>query len=170
MIRSGLLLTLVLAACAGGRIAPPQPLPDTRAIIEEARPFVASDSLAGRWAIVAVNGMKTDGLWLDFGGEGIGTITRTDNGILVGSPQPRTQAFLGCNNWHANGWIRNGDKLALGTEMSSRTERGCDPATMTLDDQAYAVLREAMTMEVTLPRGLRLINDHGTVDLVREGQ
>lgn len=162
MIRCALFMSLALAACARGPIALPPPEVDTR-------PVVANDSLQGRWTITAVNGRPTDGLWLNLGGEGLGTVTRTENGLLVGSPQPRSQAHLGCNNWHPNGWTRNGDKLTLGAEMSIRTERGCDPDRMALDDQAYAVLSRTMTMELTPPSRLRLINEHGTLDLIREG-
>ena len=53
--------------------------------------------------------------------------------------------------------------------MSFRTERGCDAARMALDNEAYAILNETMTMEFTPPTRLRLINEKGTVDLVRNG-
>lgn len=136
---------------------------------EQTRPVDARDNLQGRWAITAVNGKKTAGMWLELGGEGLGTVTRTENnGILVGSPQPRTQARLGCNSWHPNGWTRNGDKLTLGTEMSPRTQRGCDQLTMALEEQAYAILSRTTTVELTPPSQLRLLNEHGTVDLIRE--
>ena len=94
-------------------------------------------------------------------------MTTAENGIFVASPQPQTRAFLGCNEWHPSGWTRNGDKLTLGTEMSHRTERGCNAATMALDDAAYAILKETMTMEFTPPNRLRLINTAGTLELVR---
>ncbi len=134
----------------------------------EVRPIVAKDALQGRWNITAVNGRKANGLWLDLGGEGLGTVTRTEKGLLVGSPQPRTRAHLGCNSWYPNGWIRNGDKLTFGTEMSDRTEMGCDRQTEALEEQAYAILRKTMTMEFIPPGRLRLINENGTVDLVRQ--
>ena len=162
MKRLALLVTIIPAACSTGNV----PTPTTQA---EIRPVVAADSLQGRWSIAAVNGKQTNGLWLDLGGEGLGTVTRTGNGIFVGSPQPRTRAFLGCNDWHPNGWSRNGDKLTLGREMSYRTERGCDEATMALDDETYAILNKTMTMEFTPPNRLRLINENGTIDLVRGG-
>ena len=136
-------------------------------VVQEVRPVVANDRLQGRWIITAVNGKQSNGLWLELGGEGPAAITRNGNGIFVASPQPRTQAYLGCNNWYPNGWTRNGDKLVLGREMSHRTERGCDPVRMALDDEAYAILNDAMTMELTPPNRLRLINGNGTVDLVR---
>jgi len=161
MIRISPLLSLVLAACATN----PNLLPPPEATV---RPVVATDNLQGRWTITAVNGRQSDGLWLELGGEGLGTVTRTESGgILVGSPQPRTRAYLGCNDWHPNGWTRNGDKLIFGREMSFITERGCDPATMALEDQAYAILSNAMTMELTPPSRLRLISENGTLDLVR---
>ena len=165
MTRLVLFLPLALAACAGR----PVPLPPPAAAAD-VRPAVAEVSLQGRWTISSVNGRQVDGPWLELGGEGPGTVTRTETGgLLVGSPQPRTRAYLGCNSWYPNGWNRNGDKLTLGTEMSSRTERGCDPATMALDDEAYAILRTTMTMEFTPPRRLRLSNDNGTLELVRDG-
>ena len=133
------------------------------------RPVVAHDSLKGRWTITAVNGRKVTGPWLELGGEGLGTVTKKGNAIFVASPQPRTKAYLGCNDWHPNGWTRNGDKLTLGREMSHRTERGCDAATVALDDEAYAILHKTMTMEFTPPNRLRLVNDNGTLDLVLGG-
>ncbi len=163
MFLRALLLPLALEACVGG-LAPP-PLPNT--FSTDVRPVVATDNLQGRWAISSVNGNRTDGLWIELGGEGLGIVSNTGNGYLVGSPQPRTRAFLGCNDWHPNGWTRNGDKLILGREMSSRTERGCDVETMAVDDEAYAVLILAMTMEFQPPNRLRLINEKGTLDLVR---
>lgn len=161
MIRFAPIVPFILAACATGQA--PVPTKPT-----EVRPVVASDALEGRWTIAAVNGRETSGLWLDLGGEGLGTITRSANGIFVASPQPPTRAYLGCNDWHPNGWSRNGDKLVLGREMSLRTERGCDAASMALDDEAYAILNEIMTMELTPPNRLRLINEKGTLDLVRD--
>ena len=160
MIQLASLLFLVLAACPTAPMSLPPP--ET-----EVRPVVAMDNLQGRWAITKVNGRHSNRLWLDLGGEGLGTVTETDKGLLVGSPQPRTQAFLGCNNWHPNGWTRNGDKLSLGTELSVRTERGCDAARLAVDDAAYAILSKSMTMEFTPPDLLRLINESGTLELVR---
>jgi len=133
------------------------------------RPVVAKDNLQGRWTITALNGRQASGSWLELGGEGRATITTKERGIFIDSPRPPTRAHLGCNDWHPNGWTRNGDKLALGTEMSVRTERGCDPATMALEQQAYAILSKTMTMELAAPNRLRLINENGTLDLAREG-
>lgn len=138
-------------------------------VVQEVRPVVANDNLQGRWTITEVNGKQANGPWLDLGGEGLATITKKGNGIFVASPQPETRAFLGCNDWHPSGWTRNGDKLTLGREMSRRTERGCDDATMALDDEAHAILNETMTMEFTPPNGLRLINEKGTLELLRDG-
>ena len=118
--------------------------------------------------MTGVNGRQTTGLWLELGGEGLGTVTRTERGIFVGSPQPRTRAHLGCNDWHPNGWTRKGDKLTLGTEMSHRTERGCDPATEALDDEAYAILSNTMIMTFASPKRLRLANERGTLELSRD--
>ena len=160
MIRLFSVLPFALAACAQspGSLPPPE---------AEVRPVTAKDSLQGRWTIVAIDGRRTGHLWIEFGGEGLGTVTQTDRGIMVGSPQPRTRAYLGCNDWHPNGWARNGDKLTFGVEMSFRTERGCDPATMALEDRAYAILSKTMTMELTPPNRLRLINESGTLELIR---
>jgi heat shock protein HslJ len=159
MLRFALWMPFAVGACA---MAPAPPVADVR-------PVVAKDNLQGRWTITAVNGRQVSGLWLELGGEGLGTVTKKGNALFVASPQPPTQAYLGCNNWHPNGWSRNGDKLSLGREMSHRTERGCDAATMALDDDAYAILHETMTMEFTPPNRLRLINEKGTLDLVRDG-
>ena len=161
MVRLTLILPFALAACSTSEISH---VP----IHHDIRPVTAGDRLQGRWAITAVNGKETRGLWLELGAEGLGTVTKTDNGILVASPQPRTRAFLGCNDWHPNGWDRNGDKLILGTEMSHRTERGCDATTTALDEEAYAVLRQTMTMELSPPTRLRLVNEAGTLDLARQ--
>lgn len=136
-------------------------------VVQEVRPVVANDSLQGRWTITAVNGKQSNDLWIDLGREGLATVTKRGNAVFVASPQPQTRAYLGCNDWHPSGWTRNGDKLTLGREMSRRTERGCDVATMAMDDEAYAILNETMTMEITPPNRLRLINEKGTLDLVR---
>lgn len=163
MTRLFFLLPFALMACA---TAPRRlPLPDT-----EVRPVVAKDNLRGRWTIVAVNGERAGRLWLELGGEGPATVTSKDGRILIGSPQPRTQAFLGCNTLHLNGWTRNGDKLLPGSDYAFTTERGCDPATMTRETQAHAILIKPMTMELTPPGRLRLINEYGTLDLVRSGR
>jgi len=53
--------------------------------------------------------------------------------------------------------------------MSLRTERGCDAATMALDEEAYAILRATTTMEFAPPNRLRLINESGSLELVRSG-
>ena len=162
MIRIALILPAVLAACWTGKA----PLPPTQA---DVRPIVAQDDLRGRWTITRVNGRQANGLWFEFGGEGPATITKTKNAVFVASPQPPTRAYLGCNDWHPSGWTRNGDKLTLGVEMSRRTERGCDPDRMALDDEAYAILTKTMTMEFTPPSRLLLINDNGTLELVGPG-
>lgn len=107
-------------------------------------------------------------MWLELGGEGLATITRKGSAIYVGSPQPPTEAYLGCNWWRPSGWTREGDRLLLGIEMSTRTERGCDAATEALDDEAYAILIKPMRMEFTSPNHLHLANASGTLELVRK--
>lgn len=161
-MRFALILTFALGGCATAPTASAPPA-------SEVRPVIAEDNLQGRWTIIAVNGRKVAGPWLELGGEGLGIVTKRGDAIFVSSPQPPTQAYLGCNNWYPNGWSRNGDKLALGSEMSHRTERGCDAASMAIDDEAYAILSKAITMEFTPPNRLRLINENGTLDLVRNG-
>lgn len=161
-MRTALLLPCIVAACA----AESAPISSAAGGI---RPVVASDHLQGRWAITAINGRNVTGPWLELGREGVGTVTKSGNTIYVASPQPPTRAFLGCNDWYPNGWARNGDKLILGREMSRRTERGCDAARTALDDEAYAVLHETVTMEFTPPNHLRLVNERGTLELVRDG-
>jgi hypothetical protein len=160
MIRLSPMLALALVACT----MPPVPLPATQ---PEVRPVVAEDQLMGRWAVESVNGHPAPGLWVELGAEGLATITRTGTAVFVASPLPPTRAFLGCNNWNPSGWTRTGDKLTLGVEMSHRTERGCDPVTMALDDEAYAILAKTLTMEFTGSDRLRLINERGAIELVR---
>jgi heat shock protein HslJ len=159
MIRFPLVLALGLAACSTG---------ETPAHVD-ARPMVAREQLQGRWAIISVDGRASGGLWLEFGGEGLATITSRQNAIFVALPQPRTRAFLGCNNWYPSGWTPSGDKLILGVAMSHRTERGCDADRMVVDDKAYAILRRPMTMESTSRNRLRLTNEKGELELVRNG-
>jgi hypothetical protein len=162
MIRLALTLPLALSACATRQA----PLPPSQA---EVPPIVAAVDLRGRWTITEVNGRPVPGLWLELGGEGLATITKRGSGIYVASPQPPTRAHLGCNEWYPSGWTREGDTLILGREMSHRTERGCDAAREALDDEAYAVLSEPMTMEFNRPNRLRLINENGSLELVRSG-
>ena len=161
MVRLVLLLPLALAACGVRADTPPSP-----AAAAEARPTATPD-LRGRWTIIAVNGRPVSGLWLELGGEGLATITTRGSGIYVASPQPPTRAFLGCNSWYPSGWTRSGDKLTLGVEMSRRTERGCDAATEALDDEAYVILRNTMTLEFTGPNRMRLANEKGALELIR---
>lgn len=164
MSRLVLFLLLALAACSSRPVHVPPPAATAGVL-----PALAEFSLQGRWTISSVNGRQVDGLWLELGGEGSGTVTRAQTGgLLVGSPLPRTRAHLGCNDWHPNGWTRDGGKLTLGTEMSHRTERGCDPARMALDDEAYAILHKAMIMDFTPPNRLRLVNENGALNLVRD--
>jgi hypothetical protein len=109
------------------------------------------------------------GAVLELGGEGpMTTEKHADGGIIVKAPRPASHASLGCNEVHLQGWTRNGDKLMVGTELAPRTERGCDARTERLDQAAYDILRLAMTMELTPPDRLRLINEKGTLDLVRQ--
>ena len=164
MTRIALFLPLALAACASEPAPLPPPPPDA-----EVRPVVANDSLQGHWTIASVNGRPGNGMWLELGAEGLGTVTRAGTALFVASPVPQSRAFLGCNSWRPNGWTRNGDKLTFGVEMSSITERGCDPETMALEEQAYAILRKTMTMELAPPGRLRLVSEEGTLELVREG-
>ena len=149
-------LPLLLAACATAAVACPP----------AAAPGAASPE--GRWTIAAVEGRPVRGLWIALGGEGIGTVTRAGDGLRVASPQPPSRAYLGCNDWHPNGWARDGNTLTMGVEMSHRTERGCDAARMTLDDAALAILMAPMAIAFDGSGRLRLSNARGTLDLVRE--
>jgi heat shock protein HslJ len=161
MTRFPLLLPLLLAACASA----PAPLPPPDA---EVRPVVAQDRLEGRWTITAVNGRPVSRLFLELGAEGLPVVERrADGGMNIGRPGPATIAMLGCNKLRLNGWTRNGDKLMLGIDGSTKTEMGCDPATMAAEEQTHAILRRPMTMEFTPPARLRLINEAGTLELVR---
>lgn len=167
MVRFALLLPLAVAACTVRADIPSPPAAAARPVAEQLRGTSTPD-LRGRWMISKVNGRSEPGLWLELGGEGLATITTRGSGIYVGSPQPPTEAYLGCNSWRPSGWIRQGDKLILGREMSTRTERGCDEAREALDDAAYEILVEPMTMEFFPPNRLRLINEKGALELVRK--
>lgn len=130
--------------------------------------MVQGDRLEGRWTITAVNGVAVSRLSLELGSEGPPIIERrADGGVNIGRPGPATIADLGCNKLHLNGWTRNGDKLMLGIEGSTKTEMGCDPATMAAEEQAQGIMRRPMTMEFTPPSRLRLVNEAGTLDLAR---
>lgn len=166
MVRLVLLLPLTVGACSARADIPPPPASAGRPVAEEPRATFTPD-LRGRWTITEVNGRPKSGLWVDLGGEGLATITKRGSGVYVASPQPPTRTFLGCNSWDPSGWTREGNELVLGREMSRRTERGCDEATEALDDEAFAILTKPMTMEFTPPNRLRLINENGTLELVR---
>ena len=161
---SAFLLPFALAACASVESIPPALHPQ-----EEVRPTVVSDGLRGKWSILSVNGQAASGgAWLELGAEGPPVVAqRPDGGFNIGVPGAPTTAFLGCNSLRLNGWTRNGDKLALGINGAMRTERGCDERIMAQEEQGYAILRLPVTMELTPPDRLRLVNENGTVDLVR---
>lgn len=156
-------LPLALTACASAASIPPAAHTQ-----KEVRPTVVSDDLRGRWSILSVNGQAASGAWLEFGAEGPPVVAqRPDGDFNIGVPGAPTTAFLGCNSLRLNGWTRNGDKLALGMNGAMRTERGCDEPIMTQEEQGFAILRLPLTMELTPPGRLRLVNENGTVDLVR---
>jgi heat shock protein HslJ len=135
-----LLTASLLAACASG---PPPLLPPEMNV----RPVVQKDNLDGRWTIAALNGQPMTGLMLEFAGTTL-------------------SARLACNG--GSGTIsRNGDKLMLDRLMM--TERACTPDIQRIDDLAGAVLRLPMTMELTPPNRLRLVNESGSIDLIRQG-
>lgn len=163
MHKIAFMLPFALAACVSA------PAILTRSpLAEEARPAVGNENLRGRWVISAVDGQPTTQLWLELGQEGTVAMTkRADGGINIGSPQPPTSAFLGCNNLQLTGWTRNGDKLSLGLEGSMKTKRGCDAATIALEERAYAILRTVMTMDFDAPGELRLISEKGNLNLKR---
>lgn len=161
MTRISLALCLFLSGCAQAPVAAPRERPPVGLV----KP---TDTLQGRWSIVSVAGRPTAGLWLELGGEGPVSLTRQDNAIFVGAPQPPTRAHLGCNDWRLNGWTSNGGTLSLGVEASIITERGCDPEVMEIENLAHTIMRRPMTMEMTSPDHLRLINGFGSVDLVRQ--
>lgn len=133
-------ITVLLAGCASG---PPAVLPPEMNV----RPVVRKDNLDGRWTIEALDGQPMTGLSLEFSGTTL-------------------SARLACNG--GSGTIsRNGDKLVLDRLMM--TERACAPDVQRIDDLAGAVLRLPMTMELSPPNRLRLINESGSIDLVRQG-
>jgi hypothetical protein len=159
MIRPAFLLPLLLAAC----VSTPAPLPPPDA---EVRPVVQKDRLEGRWMITAVNGQAVQGYWLEFGAEGPVREEPYRDGTLIRPPTPQTRAHIGANDWSSMGWVRIGDKLRIVGGM--QTERGfSDPVLAAQEEQAGRILRLPMTMEITPPTSLRLINEAGTLDLVR---
>lgn len=161
---SALLLPVALTACAS--VASIPPAADQQ---EEVRPAVTSDDLRGRWSILSVNGQAASGAWLELGAKGPPVVARRpDGGFNIGVPGAPTTAYLGCNWLRLNGWTRNGDKLALGINGATRTERGCDERIMAQEEQGYAIFRLPVTMELTPPGRLRLVNENGSVDLIRE--
>lgn len=139
-IATTLLTAALLTACASG---PPALLPPEM----DVRPVTQKDVLDGRWTIAAVDGKAVTGLSMEFSGTTL-------------------SARLACNG--GSGTVsRNGDKLVLDRLMM--TERACAPAVQRIDDLALAVLRLPMTMELSPPSKLRLINESGSIDLVRQG-
>lgn len=160
---SAFILPFGLAACASAGSIPPAAHPH-----EDVRPPVVTDNLRGRWSILSVNGQAASGAWLELGAEGPPVAAqRPDGSFNIGAPRATTTAFLGCNSLQLNGWTRNGDKLALGIDGSMRTERGCDERIMAQEEQGYAILRLPVTMELTPPDRLRIVNENGTMDLIR---
>lgn len=107
--------------------------------------MVTKDNLDGRWTIAAVNGRALSGVSLTLQG---------------GAAAYR----LACNSG-AGKVSRNGDKLFL--TDAALTEMACDAGRMQIDSEVINVLRVAMTMELTPPDRLRLVNEAGTLDLVR---
>jgi len=163
MKTSAFLLPVALTACASAASTPPAA--DQQ---KEVRAAVVSDDLRGRWSISAVNGHAASGAWLELGAEGPPMVAqRPDGGFNIGVPGAPTTAYLGCNWLRLNGWTRNGDKLAVGINGAARTERVCDERIMAQEEQGYAILRLPVTMELTPPGRLRLVNENGTVDLIR---
>ena len=139
MTRLTLLLPLALAACASGPV--PLPPPDA-----EVRPVTQRDSLDGTWTIAAIDGKASSGAVLEFRGAEL-------------------RARLACNGGGGT-LTRNGDKLSV--DRMALTERACAPALMQVDERVAAILRLPVTMELTPPDRLRLINEGGTIDLVRQ--
>jgi heat shock protein HslJ len=152
---------MLLAAFASA----PAPLPPPEA---EVRPVVQSDELEGHWTIMTVNGRRVSWLFLELGYEGPPIVIRgAASRVNIGRPGHATVANLGCNKLRLNGWTRNGDRLMLGVEGSTKSEMGCDAATMAVEEQAHGILRLPINMEFTPPARLRLINEAGTLELVR---
>ncbi len=134
------LLAFALVACAS---APPAlPSPDAGV-----RPVVARDNLDGEWKLVRLNDQPYDG------------------SLTFAGPSVR---FRFCNTGSGR-LSRNGDKLIVGAPFQM-TEMACvDPLVPGRDREAeaLAVLRLPMTMELTPPDRLRLVNEAGSLDLVR---
>ena len=112
----------------------------------EVSPLLATDRLDGRWRIARVDDRVLSGPTLEFAGQS-------------------ANWNLACNS---GGGIlsRNGDKLAI--DQAMLTERGCGDGREAIDSSIIAILRQGMTVEITSPDGLRLINSEGTLDLQRQ--
>ena len=112
----------------------------------EVSPLLATDRLDGRWRIARVNDRVLSGPTLEFAGQS-------------------ASWNLACNS---GGGIlsRNGDKLAI--DQAMLTERGCGAGREAIDSSIIAILRQGITVEITSPDGLRLINNEGTLDLQRQ--
>jgi hypothetical protein len=167
MFRFVVLLPFCLGACAIRGPVPQTPAATYPPMAPQIQSTPAP-ALQGRWTIIEMNGKRVAGLWLEFGGEGLVTVTEVGDAIYVRSPQPQTRAYLGCNWWDASGWTRSADTLVLGREASRMTERGCDGAVQALEEEAYSLLTKPMIMAFTAPDQLRLSNESGTLRLVRE--
>jgi uncharacterized membrane protein len=137
-----LFLPLALAACSAIPAPVSQPPAPQSPVV---RPVTLQDRIDGRWTVRTLNGQQASGLWLEFDG---------------GSARYN----LACNGGGGH-LLRNGDKLSI--NQAVLTEKGCDRTRMQIDDAAIAILRRPMTMEFTPPDRLRLINESGTIELVR---
>ena len=112
----------------------------------EVSPLLATDRIDGRWSIARINDRVLSGPTLEFAGQS-------------------ANWNLACNS---GGGIlsRNGDKLAI--DQAMLTERGCGDGREAIDSSIIAILRQGITVEITSPDGLRLINNEGTLDLQRQ--
>lgn len=134
-------LALALAACATGPV--PLPPPDA-----EVRPLVGGDRLDGSWTVRAINGQAAAKASLTLRGADV-------------------SVRLPCNS-ASGSMTRNGDKLFV--TALAMTEMAClDPRVSAAEEQMIAVLRLPMTGEFRPPSDLRLVNEAGTLDLVRQG-
>ena len=142
MNRLALLLPLALAACTSG----PEPLPPPDA---EVRPVVASDRLDGTWTVRAINGQEAANTSVTLGGDSL-------------------TLRLPCNRGSGR-FSRNGDKMFV-TAPLAVTEMVClDPGAAAAEEQMLRIVALPMTMELSPPASLRLVNEAGTLDLVRAG-
>ncbi len=84
--------------------------------------------------------------------------------LVVTPTMLRTQSV--CNDVHGHYWIVERRLMPNGMQWP-RTERGCDPDGMTLEDQVFAVMFYAPVISFPAPDRLRLVSARGSIEFKR---